>query len=54
MTTITREMIEAAATVIANNQAARGSDAPPISNVLAILPQKLKDATIVAGVPEVA
>lgn len=46
MTTIAREMIEAAATVIANNRAARGSGAPAISNVLAILPQKLKDEVL--------
>jgi hypothetical protein len=39
--TITREMIEAAAAAIANNRAARGHGAPPISNVLAILPEKL-------------
>lgn len=46
MTTIAREMIEAAATAIANNRAARGSGAPAISNVLAILPQKLKDEVL--------
>lgn len=46
MTTTTHAMIEAAATVIANNRAARGSGAPPISNVLAILPQKLKDEVL--------
>jgi len=43
--TITREMIEAAAAAIANARTGRRG-APPISNVLAILPQKLKDEVL--------
>ena len=38
--TITREMIEAAAAAIANARGGRRG-APPISNILAILPEKL-------------
>jgi hypothetical protein len=43
--TITLEMIEVAAAAIANTRAGRRG-APPISNVLAILPQKLKDEVL--------
>jgi hypothetical protein len=42
---ITREMIEAAATAIANARGGR-QGAPEIRNVLAILPQKLKDEVL--------